>query len=144
MNPVYIALVASLTSPVTILPFRVRIQLKKVKAQLETDVAMVIADTSNMDSLNAMAKRAKVIITTVGPYLKYGISLVEACAKNGTTPFILVTTLCLHPVVVRFFAGTSYVDLTGEGPFVKWSEAKYDATAKENKCSIVHCCGYGT
>jgi len=95
-------------------------KLEKVRQGLSTDVEVVIADTSQIETLHTMAKRTKVVLTTVGPYLKYGRGVVEACAKNGT----------------------SYVDLTGEGPFVKWSEAEFDAIAKENKSSIVHCCGF--
>jgi short subunit dehydrogenase-like uncharacterized protein len=41
-----------------------------------------------------------------------------------------------------FCEGTSYVDLTGEGAFVLWSEANFDSVAKQNQCSIVHCCGF--
>jgi short subunit dehydrogenase-like uncharacterized protein len=43
---------------------------------------------------------------------------------------------------LAYCAGTNYVDLTGEGAFVKWSEAEFDGTAKDNECSIVHCCGF--
>ena len=38
----------------------------------------------NSEDLHALAKKAKLIITTVGPYHLYGTSVVEACASNGT------------------------------------------------------------
>ncbi len=47
-------------------------------------------------SLRDVARGARVVITTVGPYLSYGEPLVAACAA----------------------AGTDYVDLTGEPEFV--------------------------
>jgi short subunit dehydrogenase-like uncharacterized protein len=60
-------------------------KLEKIQQSLSTDVSMVVADTGDIDSLHAMAKRTKVVITTVGPYLKYGINAVEACATNGAS-----------------------------------------------------------
>ena len=57
---------------------------------------LVVADASDPASLAAMVKRAKVIITTVGPYQLYGDGLVAACAE----------------------AGTDYVDLTGESHWI--------------------------
>ncbi len=34
--------------------------------------------------LDALAKKTQVIITTVGPYVKFGTPVVEACVTNGT------------------------------------------------------------
>ena len=39
----------------------------------------IVADASDPASLDAMAARAKVILTTVGPYQLYGAPLVAAC-----------------------------------------------------------------
>jgi short subunit dehydrogenase-like uncharacterized protein len=36
------------------------------------------------EQLDALAKKAQLIITTVGPYALYGEPVVAACAENGT------------------------------------------------------------
>jgi short subunit dehydrogenase-like uncharacterized protein len=38
----------------------------------------------NLEELEKLAKKTKVLITTVGPYAIHGTPVVEACAKNGT------------------------------------------------------------
>ncbi|MGB0853623.1 MAG: saccharopine dehydrogenase family protein [Pikeienuella sp.] len=87
---------------------------------LPADTAMVVADASDPASIAAMVARAGVIITTVGPYQAYGEPLVAACAA----------------------AGTDYVDLSGEPPFMWNMIEKYDAQAKETGARIVHSCGF--
>lgn len=111
---------------------RVRIALagrnqKKLEAVLETldanvraDVAIEIADSNDVDSLTALAKNTRVVCTTVGPYLAYGLPLVAACAK----------------------AGTHYCDLTGEPPFIRESIDRHHVEAQASGARIVHCCGF--
>ena len=48
------------------------------------DTPLVVADASDPATLDAMAKRANVILTTVGPYQLYGNELVAACVANVT------------------------------------------------------------
>ena len=84
------------------------------------NVALIVADSSDPASLEAMAARTKSVCTTVGPYQLYGDSLVEACVK----------------------AGTDYVDLSGEPPWMVDTIAKYDAAAKDSGARIVHSCGF--
>lgn len=81
---------------------------------------LVIADAGSPKSLEAMAARTQVVCTTVGPYLKYGEGLVGACVN----------------------AGTDYVDLTGEVPFVRKSIDKFAEQAETNRSRIVHSCGF--
>jgi short subunit dehydrogenase-like uncharacterized protein len=81
---------------------------------------LVIADATNPDSLNSMAARTQVVVTTVGPYSEYGLPLVEACAR----------------------AGTDYADLTGESLFVRDSIDGYHKQAADNGARIVHSCGF--
>lgn len=61
------------------------------------DTPLVVADAADPGSLDAMAKRANVIITTVGPYQLYGNELVAACVANGTD----YTDLCGEPAWMR-------------------------------------------
>ncbi|MGI8900345.1 MAG: saccharopine dehydrogenase NADP-binding domain-containing protein, partial [Nocardioides sp.] len=42
------------------------------------------ADVEDPESLRRVAESARVVVTTVGPYLAYGKPLVAACAEAGT------------------------------------------------------------
>ncbi len=67
-----------------------------------------------------MAEATRVVATTVGPYAKWGMPLVEACARSGT----------------------DYCDLTGEVLFVRDSIRAWHATAVDSGARIVHACGF--
>lgn len=89
-------------------------------AALGLDVPIVIADAMDPAACAEVARRTRVVCTTVGPYSKYGSALVGACAE----------------------AGTHYCDLTGE---VHWMRAMIDAhheTARKTGARIVHTCGF--
>lgn len=81
---------------------------------------LVIADAADPTSLDAMVKRAKVILTTVGPYQLYGSDLVAACAR----------------------AGTDYVDLCGEPNWMREMIDAHDEAAKKSGARIVLSCGF--
>ena len=81
---------------------------------------LITADASSPSSLNDMAARTRVVVTTVGPYTKYGLPLVAACAA----------------------AGTDYADLTGETMFVRESIDNYHKQAVDTGARIVHACGF--
>lgn len=81
---------------------------------------VVIADSSDPASLKQLAESTRVVISTVGPYAKYGLPLVEACAT----------------------AGTDYVDLTGEVLFVRESIDRFHDLADRTGARIVHSCGF--
>jgi short subunit dehydrogenase-like uncharacterized protein len=78
------------------------------------------ADVRRPGSLAAVAESARVVITTVGPYIHYGEPLVAACA----------------------LAGTDYVDLTGEPEFVDLMWLRFHEQATRTGARIVHCCGF--
>ena len=80
----------------------------------------VIANSDDPASLSEMCQQGQVIISTVGPYLKYGEPLVKACAEHGT----------------------DYVDLTGESIFIKDMLDKYQAAAQQSGARIVNACGF--
>ncbi|MXO75251.1 saccharopine dehydrogenase [Altererythrobacter aerius] len=48
------------------------------------DTPLVIADADDPGTLDAMCRRTRVVLTTVGPYQLYGSELVAACAHTGT------------------------------------------------------------
>ncbi|MCA0145265.1 trans-acting enoyl reductase family protein [Blastococcus sp. LR1] len=102
---------------------RSRSRLEEVRAGLPAggrDWALVVADSTDAESLRALAESTRVLVTTVGPYARYGLPVVEACAT----------------------AGTHYADLTGEVLFVRDAIDRYGAVAAETGARIVHACGY--
>ncbi|MCW2918914.1 MAG: Saccharopine dehydrogenase L-glutamate-forming [Actinomycetia bacterium] len=78
------------------------------------------ADVADPGSIRAVAESARVVITTVGPYISYGEPLVAACAA----------------------AGTDYVDLTGEQEFVDLMYVRHHEQAQATGARIVHACGF--
>ncbi|TCJ30643.1 saccharopine dehydrogenase family protein [Nocardioides jejuensis] len=120
-------LAANLPSGATLaLAGRNQSRLEAVRERLATinpafrDVALLHADSTDRESLDAVASAARVIITTVGPYLEYGAPLVAACAA----------------------AGTDYVDLTGEPEFVDRMYLDHHLTAERTGARLVHACGF--
>jgi short subunit dehydrogenase-like uncharacterized protein len=84
------------------------------------EVPVLIVDALDPAGGAELARKAKVVCTTVGPYAKYGSAVVAACAE----------------------AGTHYCDLTGE---VHWMRAMIDAhheRARQSGARIVHACGF--
>jgi len=84
------------------------------------DWPLIAADASSPSTLNALAASTRVVITTVGPYLRYGMPLVAACAA----------------------AGTDYADLTGETLFVREAIELHHKQAVDTGARIVHACGF--
>jgi short subunit dehydrogenase-like uncharacterized protein len=81
---------------------------------------LLVADTTDAVSIGELAHAARVVATTVGPYRRYGMPLVEACAT----------------------AGTHYADLTGEVLFMRESIDRFNAGAEASGARIVHSCGF--
>ncbi|MGP5060082.1 saccharopine dehydrogenase NADP-binding domain-containing protein [Psychrobacter celer] len=59
-------------------------KLNDLQSKLASKVDTIIANSNDDASLDAMTKQTQVIISTVGPYLKYGEPLIKSCAENGT------------------------------------------------------------
>ena len=98
-------------------------KLEAVRARLAEsarDWPILTVDADRPSTLDDMAARTQVVITTVGPYSRYGLPLVAACAK----------------------AGTDYADLTGEAMFVRQSIDDYHKQAVDTGARIVHACGF--
>jgi short subunit dehydrogenase-like uncharacterized protein len=98
-------------------------RLEEVRASLG-DVAahwpLLVVDTTEPEAVADMARRTRVVVTTVGPYTRYGMSVVEACAV----------------------AGTHYADLTGEVLFVRDTLDRWADVALASGARIVHSCGF--
>lgn len=90
----------------------------EVGAPAETP--LIVADANDPDSLSDLVKRAKCLLTTVGPYTLYGSDVVAACVA----------------------AGTDCVDLSGEVLWMREMIEAHDADAKASGARIVHSCGF--
>jgi len=84
------------------------------------DWPLIVVDTGEQDALRRLAGRTRVMISTVGPYATHGLAVVAACAA----------------------AGTDYVDLAAEVPFVRRSIDAHHEQSVESGARIVHSCGF--
>ncbi|WP_232678147.1 trans-acting enoyl reductase family protein [Nocardioides sp. R-C-SC26] len=84
------------------------------------DLELIVVDAADQAALADVVSRAKVAITTVGPYQQLGAPLVAACAETGT----------------------DYVDITGEPEFVDTTYLAQHAVAQASGARIVHACGF--
>ncbi|MGP4007120.1 saccharopine dehydrogenase family protein [Streptomyces sp. 4N124] len=99
---------------------RDREKLERLRERLTGEVGLVQADVSDAAALRELAGHARVVATTVGPYVTYGEELVAACADTGT----------------------DYIDLSGEPEFVDLTYVRHDARARETGARLVHACGF--
>ncbi|MBY8344365.1 saccharopine dehydrogenase NADP-binding domain-containing protein [Streptomyces spinosirectus] len=83
-------------------------------------VGVLRADVSDPADVRELAGHARVVATTVGPYVTYGQELVAACADSGA----------------------DYLDLCGEPEFVDLTYVRHDASARETGARLVHACGF--
>ena len=95
-------------------------KLQKVALDNSVDVEILIADSDDDAALDILTSRATVILSTTGPFHRYGSKLVASCVKNST----------------------NYVDITGENFWVKGLIAKHHEEASEKGIRIIPSCGY--
>lgn len=85
-----------------------------------TEQSLVLADATRPPEIARMVERADVLVSCAGPFLAFGEPVVAACAARGV----------------------SYVDSTGEAPFVQMIARRYDATARARGCALVPACAF--
>ncbi len=98
-------------------------KLEEVRSTLgpgADELPILIGDSFDCDFLHDMASRTRVVLSTVGPYVKYGEPLVHACATQGT----------------------DYCDLTGEVLFIRRMRELYSEAAAKSGARIVNCAGF--
>jgi short subunit dehydrogenase-like uncharacterized protein len=95
-------------------------KLQKVALVNSAEVDILIADSDDEAALDILTSRAKVILSTTGPFHRYGSKLVASCVKNSS----------------------HYVDITGENFWVKGLIAKHHEEASEKGIRIIPSCGY--
>lgn len=81
---------------------------------------LILGDSFDTASVDTLARRAKTVISTVGPYAQYGSPLVEACVRHGT----------------------HYCDLAGEAQWIRQMIDEHHERAQQTGARIVHCCGF--
>lgn len=102
---------------------RDKTKLESLRASLGPQaekLPILLANSSDAESLQALCDSTRVVVSTVGPYALYGSELVRLCAETGT----------------------DYCDLTGEVQWIARMIDAYEAKAKETGARIVHCCGF--
>lgn len=97
-------------------------KLEEVRMKIGADasIPLIVADSDDPASLEAMCKQTRVVLTTVGPYQLYGDALVAACAATGT----------------------DYADLCGEPGWMAEKIAEHHETAKANGARISFSSGF--
>ncbi len=84
------------------------------------DTPLVVADSDDPASMQALAESTRVVVTTVGPYQLYGEPLLAACVA----------------------AGTDYADLCGEPVWMRQMADKYHAAAQASGARIAFSSGF--
>lgn len=95
-------------------------KLEQVAADTGADVERIVVDATDEAGLAELAAATHVVVSTVGPYARYGSPLVAAVSR----------------------AGTDYCDLTGE---TQWMRRMIDAHHDEAVASgarVIHACGF--
>ncbi|MCF8210686.1 MAG: saccharopine dehydrogenase NADP-binding domain-containing protein [Rhodoferax sp.] len=84
------------------------------------DVGLLVADADDAQAIDALARSARVVLSTAGPFALYGSELVAACVRHGT----------------------HYVDITGETPWVKGLIEQHHDQARRDGTRIIPLCGF--
>ena len=95
-------------------------KLDTLADELGLTVDHIIADADDPEALAALAGSTRVIVSTVGPYAKYGSPLVAAAVA----------------------AGTDYCDLSGEPHWMQRMIDQHQEQAALTGSRIVHSCGF--
>ena len=96
--------------------------LEALHRDLKADdrLPLIVGNAFDETFLEALANKANVIVSTVGPYAKYGSKLVAACTANGT----------------------DYCDLSGETQWMHRMINAHQQDAEASGARIVHACGF--
>jgi saccharopine dehydrogenase (NAD+, L-glutamate forming) len=100
-------------------------KLERLRSELAADrsperLDLLVADAADAGALAELAGSSRLVISTVGPYLRHGEPLVAACVQ----------------------AGTDYVDISGEWEFVDRVYLRHHEAARRSGARLVHSCGY--
>ena len=96
-----------------------RAELGRINPDL-AGLPLLLGDNDDAESMHRVAVQARVVCSTVGPYLRYGTPLVRACVE----------------------AGTHYCDLSAEIPWIRWIVDRFHEEARRKRTRIVPACGF--
>jgi short subunit dehydrogenase-like uncharacterized protein len=100
---------------------KAKLELVRAEAGLASRaIDIVVADSRDQASVDAMVSSTRVLLTTAGPFALYGTPVVDACVR----------------------VGTHYCDITGETPWIREMIDRYHARASADGTRIVTCCGF--
>ncbi len=101
---------------------RDRHKLERVRREIgaSAELPLIVGDASHESDMLSLAQRARVIISTVGPFSRHGLPLIHACAESGT----------------------DYCDSTGEVPFMRRAIDECHARAQKSGARLVPGCGF--
>ena len=95
-------------------------KLNELRADLRTSPDVIVADADDDGAIDQMVAQTRVILTTAGPFARYGEAIVRSCATRGV----------------------DYVDITGETPWVRRMIDRYERKAIASGAKIVPFCGF--
>ena len=95
-------------------------KLEGVRNRYGLSCPIIVADAFDVEALDKMCKDADVVLSTAGPYHKYGSALVGSCVN----------------------AGCHYVDITGESFWIRDQIEKHHKSAEEKGIRIINACGF--
>ncbi len=95
-------------------------KLEQIKSDFNLECDVIVADGADLEALRSLASQTKVVLSTAGPFARYGSLLVQACVENAT----------------------HYTDITGENHWVKGLIDKHHEEAASKGTRIIPSCGY--
>ena len=95
-------------------------KLELLKSDINFSGDVLIADGQDLEALNALAEQTKVVLSTAGPFARYGSLLVQACVEQGA----------------------HYTDITGENHWVRDMIDQHHEKAASKGVRIIPSCGY--
>lgn len=99
---------------------RSREKLEALAQGFKRHAGIIVADSSDPPSVDAMVASTRVLLSTAGPFALYGEPVIAACARSGV----------------------DYVDITGEVPFLRRMIDRYHQRAVDSRARIIPCCGF--
>ncbi|XP_066254804.1 saccharopine dehydrogenase-like oxidoreductase [Euwallacea similis] len=90
----------------------------KIEMNLES-IPIIIADVENQESLQNMAKKARLVINCCGPYRFFGEPVVKACVESET----------------------HHIDVSGEPQYITQVELDYHDEAQQKGIYLISACG---
>lgn len=103
-----------------VLAARSREKLQQLAGELGGGLEIAEADVSKPATVAALVERGDVLLSTVGPFMRYGAPAAAAAVTHGA----------------------HYLDSTGEPPFIQQIFERYHEAARKSGCGMLTAFGY--